>query len=200
MSSLSLTPETRYRKAVRARQAANRALGISHSLTDRQEALRGVQSLYEEGFGIPALADTLGIHERYLGDVLRGRMTQVRGTTAHRLQSITRSMVLEKANDSFYVPAIGSRRRVEALMCLGWSQAQIDETAEALHGVRLHVNALYRSKSVRANRHRRMAEVYEQLALRPGPSAQVKNRSLARGYAPPLAWDDIDDPNEEPKV
>ena len=45
--------------------------------------------------------------------------------------------------------------------------------------------------------HDRIADAYDELSMRQGPS--VRNRRL--GYPPPLAWDDetIDDPRARPK-
>ena len=47
---------------------------------------------------------------------------------------------------------------------------------------------------------RRTRDVYDRLSMTPGPSQVCRDRARARGYLPPLAWDDdsIDDPRAVP--
>ena len=58
--------------------------------------------------------------------------------------------------------------------------------------MRIFLNLLF----VALATHDRIAAAYDELAMRPGPSA--RNRRL--GYPPPLAWDDIDDPAATPDL
>jgi predicted DNA-binding protein (UPF0251 family) len=48
----------------------------------------------------------------------------------------------------------------------------------------------------------RVARLYDLLSMRPGPSPIAKRRALAKGWAPPLAWDDdtIDDPRARARI
>lgn len=94
------------------------------------------------------------------------------------------------------VPALGTQRRIQALMAIGWSA---EEQAKALgwnHKRAVHrlrfVTYVYRST------HEQVAEMYERLSGKPGPSAGTRGRARSAGYAPPLAWDDIDNPDETP--
>ncbi|WP_295694431.1 hypothetical protein, partial [Lapillicoccus sp.] len=49
---------------------------------------------------------------------------------------------------------------------------------------------------------RQVRQVYDRLSMTPGPSPTARARAAARGYAPPLAWDDdtIDDPRALPDL
>jgi cobalamin biosynthesis protein CbiG len=45
----------------------------------------------------------------------------------------------------------------------------------------------------------RMAALYDELSATPGPSEVAARHARERGWAPPLAWDDIDDPEDRPQ-
>lgn len=104
------------------------------------------------------------------------------------------------------VNVIGTRRRLCALVALGWTFWDID--AELGKQKTYCHNMLERDTDwILKSTADAVAEVYERLSMRlpdesTGPRRQVASRArnLARrkGWAPPLAWDDIDDPNEEP--
>lgn len=116
--------------------------------------------------------------------------------TAHRNAEKRRALRrLEGA--PAWVPAFLVRRRIEALMALGWRQRDI---AEALGYKASHeaVRSLLTRRNVERSTFERVKDVYERLSGTVGPSQAVRARARQKGYAPPLAWDDIDDPAEEP--
>lgn len=91
------------------------------------------------------------------------------------------------------VEALGTRRRVQALSCIGWSQAYVARAA----GFRPeHMPKMIRNDTIRADTAARIALVYDQLHMTlapPGHSATyARNFADRRGWVPPLAWDDID--------
>lgn len=105
------------------------------------------------------------------------------------------------ARGKMTVPAIGSQRRIRALQAIGW---RITDIADALglashRGVCAPLWQLMNRDQVRRSTAERIAELYDRWCMTPGPAAS-RNRGLAerRGWLPPLAWDDIDDPNERP--
>jgi DNA-binding XRE family transcriptional regulator len=98
------------------------------------------------------------------------------------------------------VPAIGTRRRIQALMAMGHSGTVIAQalgvTAQAVHKIETGT-----SPSVFAATAERVAEAYERLCMTLPTGYhrnRVRNRAARLGYAPPLAWDNIDDPGERP--
>lgn len=95
------------------------------------------------------------------------------------------------------VAATGTQRRIQALMALGWSAEDVARELGWAHKRAVHrlrfVTFVYRST------HEQVAAAYERLSGTPGPNENAKRRALAAGYAPPLAWDDIDNPDEKPK-
>lgn len=104
------------------------------------------------------------------------------------------------------VGVLGTRRRLQALAALGW-----DWTILARH-IGCHEEAVrtivFRRRYVYAATAERVAEVYEELSMTPRPAttsgernarARAVGKARRYGWAPPLAWDDIDDPTERPK-
>lgn len=98
-----------------------------------------------------------------------------------------------------FVPAAGSKRRLQALMTQGHSLAALGRRVardDTLHRV-------MRARFVYAYTADAIKRVYDELWDVPavGPVAH-KTRNLARrrGYPPPMAWDDetIDDPDARP--
>lgn len=109
--------------------------------------------------------------------------------------------------DNAIIPAVGSRRRIEALMTLGWSLPRLAEQLGISHSVLWH--KLGQSK-ITPPVAKRIAELYDRLwDQRPTPAngaeacgiTKTVNRAKRLRYAPPLAWDDdtIDDPDTQPQ-
>lgn len=100
------------------------------------------------------------------------------------------------------VEALGFKRRVQALMAMGWQHAEIATCLGIKPGNLSHRMAY--SARVRQETHARMVDVYAQLSGRlPKDTWQSRRtRSLAqgRGWPSPLAWNDrdLDDPNARP--
>jgi hypothetical protein len=92
----------------------------------------------------------------------------------------------------------GTVRRIQALLAIGWTYKHIGELAGSYT---LHW-ASQIARSPRTNSHTReaVARVYKELSMKVGPSTLGAQRAKAKGWVPPLAWDDetIDDPNAEP--
>lgn len=102
---------------------------------------------------------------------------------------------------------IGTLRRLQALHALGWPIKHVmlmtghnpEIGKKALRGEHDNFSAEVR---------RDIAELYERVAMTLPPTnvpagvkaaqARAKRRSAEAGWAPPLAWDNIDDPDERP--
>lgn len=105
------------------------------------------------------------------------------------------------------VDITGTRRRVEALATLGWSMRHLSSRL-GWHPDRLSVMFTNQTSVSRANA-QRIAALFDELCMSFPPErnkgervSASRARALARrrGYAPPLAWDDIDDPDEQPQT
>lgn len=96
------------------------------------------------------------------------------------------------------VDATGTRRRLQALMALGWSLPAI---AERLGDRGPNVRRLLSVERLTRRFADRIATVYDALCMtRPAGHDRTSNAAIARtrifaarrGWLPPLAWDDID--------
>lgn len=85
-----------------------------------------------------------------------------------------------------FVPVEPTRRRIRALMALGWTHADM----RAHSGVHTAVLLSSRSPRVTWRNHNRVVEMYDALSMTPGPSQRTASRAARLGYLPPLAWDD----------
>lgn len=88
------------------------------------------------------------------------------------------------------IPSVGSVRRLQALMAIGWRQEDIAraggwKSKQCIQGV-------FRYPVVRPETARRIDEVFRALCMKPGPSQNIREYASRKGYVPPLAWDDID--------
>lgn len=112
---------------------------------------------------------------------------------------------LARLNGGLAVPALGAQRRLQALMRLGWSSHAIAVEAGLPH--RNHVWRIINGQKgrptvwVQRSTDQWVREVYERLSMRL-PTTHYVGRTRAHaermGWPPPLAWDDIDDPDERP--
>lgn len=104
------------------------------------------------------------------------------------------------------VSCIGTRRRIEALACLGWSG--YDVSVRLGHG-REWLRQVLMCDQIHRRTHDRIAEVYEALsmtmptqdtAVRRQVVGRTKARARRKGWLPPLAWNNPDDPDERPDM
>jgi hypothetical protein len=103
------------------------------------------------------------------------------------------------------VSPLGAVRRLQALQRLGWSIPAIARVTGLDH--RLLYAVGLRHQSIRKTTHDAIVSAYEQLSMTKAPetttaerisATRARMRAARNGFAPPLAWDDIDDPDEQP--
>lgn len=93
---------------------------------------------------------------------------------------------------------IGTTRRLQALVALGYSQRHLADllsshqswVSKLLDNERNHVNA---------GTAQRIADLYNRISMTPGPCDRARRAAQIKGWAPPLAWDEdaIDDPRAQ---
>lgn len=116
---------------------------------------------------------------------------------AHRAAAKRRALAFWRGQPSL-IDATGTRRRIQALNAIGWPNHTIAK-AGGWTGHSTIRNMLGAEHVRRANAEK-IAEIYERLCMSIGPSAVARRRAAAAGWAPPLAWENIDDPDECPRV
>lgn len=91
------------------------------------------------------------------------------------------------------LPAIGTRRRMRALAALGWSCTALAREMACSPSM---ISQIQNGPAdvVRRGTARAVADLYERLSMRCPDREDVRTRTSAarNGWAPPLAWDDID--------
>lgn len=98
------------------------------------------------------------------------------------------------------VPALGAVRRVRALQALGWSQTQIGQAMRCSQDAVSRL-AIGGQEWMLQDKFDRTEATYAELSMtapRGVQARRVRAMARSRGWAPPLAWDDIDDPDEQP--
>lgn len=107
----------------------------------------------------------------------------------------------ERVFPSPLVPTLGVRRRVQALACLGYSTADL---SRMLGKHRTYIRKVTLTDQVQRETFEIIAALYERLSMTPRPDDEQAKRNRSRaaraGWAPPLAWDDIDNPDEQPEA
>lgn len=153
-----------------------------------------VLDLVRRGWSHQAIGRASGIAHTAVGQVCDGRSERVRPETARRLLDVTGPPPTSRDRGR-PVSSAGVWRRVQALSTMGWTRAEIAERAGL--GPR---SLEARPGGVTAETAAAVARVYDELCMTPGPSQTARERAAARGWAPPLAWDEarIDDPEAQP--
>lgn len=153
----------------------------------------------EQGWSYPAIATATGLGvdtiQRIAGNIVDKTSKWVFRETIAKLDRPDWTAV----TGSMMVPALGARRRLQALSRIGWTHAQITAEAGLSRGT---VNAtLYRSAQCTADTRNAICAAYDRLSHLPqtGPTAdRIRLHATRNGWAAPLAWDNIDDPCEKP--
>ncbi|MER7331629.1 MULTISPECIES: hypothetical protein [unclassified Micromonospora] len=105
----------------------------------------------------------------------------------------------EKRNHPRCIDATGSIRRLRALVVNGWGWKELGHhSGESPHTVR--AIALGKHNAVRVATAAWVRDLFALLCDTPGASEQARETARRRGWHPAGAWDDIDNPDEQPNV
>lgn len=172
---------------------------------DAEPVRRHVRELMAAGVSYARIAQAANVTPSTINHMLYGRSGRPRTRrlnheNARRILAVDVSQVPTGLVDS-----TGARRRLQALMVVGWPAYRLGGPL-GLHPV--YVREIQRRSRIYATTAHAMAVTYNQLwDKKPehyGISRQAANRSRnygrASGWAPPAAWDDdaLDDPHGGP--
>ncbi|MCH8613436.1 helix-turn-helix domain-containing protein [Arsenicicoccus dermatophilus] len=190
------------RKRVR-RNAYGRA-----NLIDAGPVRDHVHALQAAGLGRRRIAELAGVSSSVLTNLLyptadREQSSRVTRATAEKVLAVRAAPAAAAAGAR--VSSVGTRRRLQALVAVGWSQAKL---AERLGVTRSAINHIVAGASGHVTNATAQAVIclYDELWDQAPPQGNHRDRiaasrtrsyAKARGWAPPLAWDDdaIDDPS-----
>ncbi|MFG3170621.1 hypothetical protein [Streptomyces sp. NPDC048200] len=181
-------------------RAYDRANGVRLRV-DATQTRAHLERLTARGWTYQQIAAATGLDSSTFGVILSGRYRKVAHHTAESILAV-------RLDQTPPIPrgltdATGTRRRLQALMVLGYP----------LPGIAQQIGVSYFSllqtaggkwSAVRTPTAEKVARVYRRLAAVPAPPTRaaelVRNEAMARGWVGPLAWDSIDDPACEPEA
>lgn len=162
-----------------------------------QEHVRALVT--KHGLTLRGIAEAAGISPYIISDLNRGLKQSVLRTSEKAILAVTAEAVLSRSNAEGLVPNIGGRRRIQALMAMGWRHQDLTPMLGMNSSNIVHQQGEWFTK----RKHDTIKALYEKLWDKRGPATTLSiNRVVKAGYAPPLAWDDetIDDPHARPNL
>lgn len=167
-------------------------------MVDAKHIRRHVQQLLDQGMSFRGIALTAGYRSRNSLESALSRKRVMR-KVHDRIMAVT----VDKDTRRFgYVDSTGPRRRLQALMALGWPSRVLAVRIGAKdHGSVLDLTAEH-NQTIRRATAEAIKAVYDELWDQQGPSRISAQRAAKRGWFVPLAWDDdsIDDPAAIPDL
>jgi transcriptional regulator with XRE-family HTH domain len=176
---------------------------------DAGAAREHVRMLARCGIGLKRAAELAGVSTGSMSKLLYGGpgerppSRRIRPETEAAILAVRPSLEVLGAS----VDATGTRRRLQALVTVGWSQAKLAARLGMLPSN--FGTIMYRRERVAAATARAVAALYDELWDQAPPESghrekiaanRARNYARARGWAPPAAWDDdrIGDPAASP--
>lgn len=183
--------------AYRKQWRIERHQGRSRSL-DAADVCRHLLWLVKEhNCSLEGIAEASGVGYMTISRLHRGLVKTIRRSNAEALLAVKPENV--RPNGEVLVPNIGGRRRIQALMAIGWRHSDLTPLLGLPSANIVYQDGQWFTK----RKHDAIKRVYDQLWNQQGPGGiRVTSRAAKAGYAPPLAWDDetIDDPTAVPNL
>ncbi|MDO5091804.1 MAG: hypothetical protein Q4D79_00020 [Propionibacteriaceae bacterium] len=196
-------------RAANTERAAKRrraqAYGRYGRFVDGDQVRAHLRDLMAAGMGWKTVAAAAGLSASTVHPILYGRNLDDPTHPQHRppRKRVTREVaekllaVTPALADGAQVDATGTRRRIQALVAIGWTLTELGRRLGIRRSnMRLHRPTL---RHVTERTRRDVATLYEELWDKPpaGPSGdRARAWAASQGWVPPMAWDDdrIDDP------
>lgn len=180
------------------RRSKRKTMGYVYSLPVGPDNYQALTQAREQGARLSDIADWTGLALSQVHRIIHGGPEQV--VMARTWQKINRMTMRQP------VTTIGVTRRIQALMWLGYSPVRIAEAAgchrDTIRDAR-DEPPQFLTIAVRNG----IAAAYNRLSMTPADGdtkqlkagvARTRNRAIRCNYLPPLAWTNIDDPNDVP--
>lgn len=169
-------------------------------IVDPGNAQAHVKALVRDhGVSLRGIAEAAGVSPFIISHLNRDIKQGLHRDTEKAIMAVTAESVLARPNGEGFVPNIGGRRRIQALMAMGWRHQDLTPLLGINTANIVHQQGEWFTK----RKHDAIKELYDRLWNQRGPATTLSiNRIVKAGYAPPLAWDDetIDDPNAVPDL
>lgn len=155
-----------------------------------------ILDLRAQGWTIGEIARAAGVGEATIWPIATGRRLKVTVDVAECIAYPLRRP--PKAAAGGVVDGTGTRRRLQALTAHGWS---IIDLARLIGADRQNLRRLYYSDVCERQTRERIEQLYRELWDKPAPARTLRRaRAVAsrHGWVGALAWENIDDPEEQP--
>ncbi|ORA23419.1 helix-turn-helix domain-containing protein [Mycobacterium aquaticum] len=185
-------------------ESARQRIGFESKYVDAEPARQHVNALVEAGVSRRHICRIAGLHRGDLATLMNGRgkrglapSRQIFRDKADRILAIPlpAAALHRLVSPGQFVPAVGTLRRLRALVAIGYTQADLSRRIGILptNGSRLFSG---KHTVVTAATALRVETLFNETQLIPGPSERARRRAADLGWPPPLAWDEdtIDDP------
>ena len=163
------------------------AKGALTPFVDATDTINRLRWLLHDGHSYRSIARASGVQATTIYRLMTGQLHRVRQITADRIASLEGTPNL--------VPAWPLIRRVQSLLATGMSQADICRATGLSASL---ICNLTHGKGERISRHTDAAIRQLYAAREHQPVGTPDRMARERGWQPPLAWDNIDDPHEHP--
>lgn len=183
-------------------------------LVDATPVREHILALGEYGIGYKRVAELAGVGVTGVRTLVWGRQDpgprhgeipkRVNADKARRILAV--QPVVENLPDGGLTSAVGTRRRLQALVANGWSLSKLAQRLGVDVG---NLVTMLGREHVTAGRHRAVKALFEELWDKQPPRSgwhdaaaftRARRHAAARRWLPPLAWDDIDADPEPPAV
>lgn len=191
------------------------------NFTDAEPVRKWVLWLMDNGIGYRRVAALAGVSKTSVFSLIFGSakshrpIARVSSENARKLLALTldpepegdRTVVRRAAGAN--VSSLGTARRIQALVALGWTQAYI---ARQLGITPANFTPLaHGRRPVTQGTADKVAALYDRMSMQHPPernhheriaASRARNTAKARGWLAPLAWDDefLDDPDYQPQM
>ncbi|MFI6594925.1 hypothetical protein ACIBHX_01685 [Nonomuraea sp. NPDC050536] len=162
---------------------------------DAEPVRQHVARLRKAGVSVSSIAQMAGVNVWSLSTLINSDRPRARADFARKLLDVSIDVAALPANSK--IDAAGTRRRLQALILTGWPTKVL---SERLGMDRTSIRKAMSQEQVRARTAVRVRDLFEELSTQqPPPGARTRRYAQTRGWLPVAVWDDIDDPDEQPK-
>lgn len=150
-----------------------------------------LRHLIDSGHTIRGISGKAGVSERGINYILnsQAKVTRIKALALLAVQPL---------DEAPRVDPTGTIRRIQALAFIGWPVASTAEQSGYHPSYFFNIIA-GRVQSIPRPVAQRIAAVYREYSHRPGPSEYTRAIARRNQWHGPVAWDAIDDPNEQPE-
>jgi len=153
---------------------------------------------------LSAIARAIGTSHAWVRRVIRGEIKRISPERAEAINQLRSYHPADKSR----VTTLAAQRRLQALHAIGYTWASL-AAETGLTTTAIKDIAYGEFQYLNARNDQVIRSVYERLCMTVPTGATphhraaitaARNASTKRGWAPPLAWDNIDNPTEHPKL